>query len=53
MLYVVGEALPKTDFLTRIDAVIVMTTVTLTFAGITSLALAEVHAVHGHLEQVV
>jgi hypothetical protein len=43
MLYVVGEALPKTDFLTKIDAVIVLTTCSLAFTGIASLALAKVH----------
>jgi hypothetical protein len=43
MLYVVGAALPKTDFLTKIDTVIVMTTVSLALTGIASLALAKVH----------
>jgi hypothetical protein len=43
MLYVVGAALPKTDFLTKIDTVIVMTTVSLAFTGIASLALAKMH----------
>jgi hypothetical protein len=41
MLYVVGAALPKTDFLTKIVTVIVMTTVSLAFTGIASLVLAK------------
>jgi hypothetical protein len=43
MLYVLGAALPKTDFLTKIDTVIVMTTVSLAFTGIASLALAKMN----------
>eukprot|EP01050_Picozoa_sp_SAG11_P004525 SAG11_NODE_291_length_11180_cov_102.040155_16_plen_398_part_00 len=43
MLYVVGAALPKTDFLTKIDVVIVLTTLSLAFIGVASLALAKVH----------
>jgi hypothetical protein len=43
MLYVVGAALPKTDFLTKIDTVIVLTTVSLAFTGLASSALAQVH----------
>eukprot|EP01046_Picozoa_sp_COSAG06_P044168 COSAG06_NODE_5907_length_3217_cov_4.295382_6_plen_104_part_00 len=33
MLYVVGESLPKTDFLTKIDQSIVLTTATVAFTG--------------------
>ena len=33
MLYVVGASLPKTDFLTKIDTVIVLTTLSLAFTG--------------------
>ena len=47
MLYVVGEALPKTDFLTKIDTVIVITTSTLFFTGIAAVALKKVHKVLG------
>ena len=43
MLYVVGEALPRTDFLTKIDIVIVISTVSLAITGIASLILAKVH----------
>jgi hypothetical protein len=43
MLYVVGAALPKTDFLTKIDTVIVMTTVSLAFTGVASLVLAKMN----------
>ena len=39
MLYVVGESLPKTDLLTRIDKVIVLTTSCLVTIGITSVVL--------------
>ena len=39
MLYVVGESLPKTDLLTRIDKVIVLTTSCLVITGITSVVL--------------
>ncbi len=47
MLYVVGEALPRTDFLTKIDTVIVITTTTLFVTGISALALAKVHKTFG------
>ena len=43
MLYVVGAALPKTDFLTKIDIVIVLTTISLAFTGLASLLRATVH----------
>ena len=43
MLYVVGASLPKTDFLTKIDTVIVLTTLSLAFTGLASLILAKVH----------
>ena len=44
MLYVVGDSLPKVNFLTPIDAVIVLTTVTITLIGIISLVLSKVEA---------
>jgi hypothetical protein len=44
MLYVVGSSLPKLNFLTTIDAVIVLTTLTITFTGIISLVLVQVEA---------
>ena len=44
MLYVVGSSLPKVNFLTTIDAVIVLTTLTITFTGIISLVLVKVEA---------
>jgi hypothetical protein len=47
MLYVVGEALPKTDFLTKIDQVIVISTVSLASTGIVSMALAKLHKERG------
>ena len=47
MLYVVGESLPKTDFLTKVDVVIVLTTGSLLFIGIGSVALARVHSEYG------
>ena len=43
MLYVVGAALPKTEFLTKIDTVIVMATVSLAFTGLASLVLARMY----------
>ena len=43
MLYVVGGSLPKTDFLTKIDKVIVLTTVSLAVTGVASLILVHVH----------
>ena len=43
MLYVVGEALPKTDFLTKIDKVIVLTTCTLATIGVASCFLYLLH----------
>ena len=42
MLYVVGESLPRTDFLTKIDIVIVLTTTLLVIIGITSVVLHRV-----------
>ena len=39
MLYVVGDSLPKTDFLTCIDQVIVLTMATLAMIGISSTAI--------------
>eukprot|EP01050_Picozoa_sp_SAG11_P027007 SAG11_NODE_6676_length_1269_cov_1.089744_1_plen_210_part_00 len=47
MLYVVGAALPKTDFLTKIDSVIVLTTVSLAFTGVASLGIAKLHTDQG------
>lgn len=47
MLYVVGAALPKTDFLTKIDTVIVVTTASLVFTGNASLALAKMNKEFG------
>ena len=47
MLYVVGATLPKTDFLTKINTVIVMTTVSLAFTGIASLGIAQLHTALG------
>ena len=44
MLYVVGEFLPKTDFLTKVDQCIVMTTMLLPGLGITVFVTAEVDA---------
>ena len=44
MLYVVGSSLPKVNFLTTIDVVIVLTTLTITFTGIISLVLVKVEA---------
>eukprot|EP00039_Didymoeca_costata_P025946 m.14580 g.14580 ORF g.14580 m.14580 type:complete len:377 (-) comp5145_c0_seq1:246-1376(-) len=41
MLYVVGESLPKTDFLTSIDKVIVITTILLMMLGVFAVALFE------------
>ena len=43
MLYVVGEALPKTDFLTKIDVTIVISTISLALTGLFSMALAKLH----------
>jgi len=42
MLYVVGESLPRTDFLTKIDVVIVLTTTWLVIIGIVSVVLNRV-----------
>jgi hypothetical protein len=47
MLYVVGGALPKTDFLTKIDQVIVLSTLSLACTGLASALIAQVHAQHG------
>jgi hypothetical protein len=44
MLYVVDATLPKTHFLTWIDIVIVVSTVSLALTGIATLTLAKVHA---------
>ena len=44
MLYVVGSALPKTDFLTRIDLVILLTTCSLAAIGLGSCVIAWLHA---------
>jgi hypothetical protein len=43
MLYVVGESLPKTDFLTKIDRVIVISTVSLASTGFASVLTAKLH----------
>lgn len=43
MLYVVGESLPKTDFLTKIDTVIVLTTISLALTGLASLVITQIH----------
>ena len=50
VLYVVGAALPKTDFLTKIDIIIVLTTLSLGFTGLASLVLANIHSVAGEEE---
>lgn len=42
MLYVVGESLPRTDFLTKIDVVIILTTSWLVVIGIVSVILHRV-----------
>jgi hypothetical protein len=47
MLYVVGESLPKTDFLTKIDQVIVITTASLAFNGAATAIINMVHQQHG------
>ena len=47
MLYVVGEALPKTDFLTKIDKIIVLTTVSLVGGGLSSLVISLTHTQYG------
>lgn len=47
MLYVVGESLPKTDFLTCIDQVIVLTMATLAAVGVFSCAIFLVASAHG------
>jgi hypothetical protein len=47
MLYVVGATLPKTDFLTKIDVVIVLSTCSLAFTGVVSLGLAKLHEESG------
>jgi competence protein ComGC len=43
MLYTVGASLPKTDFLTKIDIVIVLTIVSLALTGLAVLVIAKVH----------
>jgi hypothetical protein len=43
MLYVVGESLPKTDFLTKIDKVIVMTTMSLALNCAATTVIGKVH----------
>ena len=43
MLYVVGEALPKTDFLTKVDEAIVLTTLTLASTGLASRVFVWAH----------
>jgi len=47
MLYVVGASLPKTDFLTKVDVVIVLTTGSLLLIGLASVLLAMVHEKFG------
>jgi hypothetical protein len=47
VLYVVGESLPKTDFLTQIDKCIVLTTLTLASTGYNSRIIAWMHETHG------
>jgi hypothetical protein len=47
MLYVVGSALPKTDFLTKIDKVIILTTVSLACVGLAARYLSRVFNNHG------
>lgn len=47
MLYVVGEHLPKTDFLTKIDEAIVLTMMTLISSGVASQVVAWLHEHHG------
>ena len=47
MLYVVGESLPKTDFLTCIDQVIVLTMATLAAVGVFSCLIFLVGSEYG------
>jgi hypothetical protein len=47
MLYVVGEALPKTDFLTKVDEAIVLTTLTLASTGLASRVFVWAHEEYG------
>eukprot|EP01047_Picozoa_sp_COSAG01_P063161 COSAG01_NODE_8141_length_2906_cov_4.727823_3_plen_193_part_00 len=47
MLYVVGETLPKTDFLTKIDRVIVATIISMLLVGVSTMILFELHRVYG------
>ena len=47
MLYVVGSSLPKTDFLTRIDLIILITTFSLAVIGLGSCLIAWVHTIYG------
>ena len=44
ILYVVADSLPKLGFLTKIDTVIVLTTMSIGLVGAASLGLAKVHA---------
>ena len=47
MLYVVGSSLPKTDFLTKIDIIIVVSTMYLAVIGGLCRFLSHIHSVHG------
>jgi hypothetical protein len=47
VLYVVSVALPKTNFLTKIDALIVCTLLALAFTGVATAVLARVHEYEG------
>jgi hypothetical protein len=47
MLYVVGDSLPKTHFLTRVDKLIVSTILTISMSGLLSRAIYSVHVGQG------
>ena len=47
MLYVVGESLPKTDFLTKIDQVTVLSTCMMAVIGTLARVLAWIHDNYG------
>jgi hypothetical protein len=47
MLYVVGEALPKTHFLTRVDKLIVSTIGTISLSGLLSRIMYHIHLAQG------
>jgi hypothetical protein len=47
MLYVVGDSLPKTHFLTRVDKLIVSTIVTISLSGLLSRMIYSIHMSQG------